>query len=96
MIRPSVLARFALLFATVQCALSPLLAQTATEYSEKDKKKLAEIAQRPEVQRRIQEAWDTRRRVDMEFAFNVNQSSRFAELSLKELAEFRQNFGGAA
>ncbi len=93
MIRPSVLARFALLFATVQCALSPLLAQTATEYSEKDKKKLAEIAQRPEVQRRIQEAWDTRRRVDMEFAFNVNQSSRFAELSLKELAEFRQNFG---
>ena len=50
MIRPSVFARFAILLCALLCAISPLLAQTATEYSDKDKKKLAEIAQRPEVE----------------------------------------------
>jgi predicted Zn-dependent protease len=93
MIRPSVFARFAIFLSAMLFAISPLLAQTATEYSDKDKKKLAEIAQRPEVIRRIQDAWDAHRRADMEFAFNVNQSSRIGELSLAELATFRQNFG---
>jgi uncharacterized membrane protein len=93
MIRPSVFARFAMMLCTLLGALSPLLAQTATEYNDKDKKKLAEIAQRPEVIHRIQETWDAHRRADMEFAFNVNQSSRLGELSLTELATFRQNFG---
>lgn len=67
--------------------------QTATEYSEKDKKKLAEIAQRPEVIARIQDAWDEARRHDMDVAFKVNQTSRALELSPIALAEFRQNFG---
>ena len=93
MIRPSVLARLGILLCALLWIASPLLAQTATEYSDKDKKKLAEIAQRPEVIRKIQDTWDTRRRADMEFAFNVNQSSRVGELSLTELAAFRQNFG---
>lgn len=93
MIRPSVLARFGILLCTLLWAITPLLAQTATEYNDKDKKKLADIAQRPEVIRRIQDTWDARRRADMEFAFNVNQSSRVGELSLTELATFRQNFG---
>jgi hypothetical protein len=93
MTRPSVFARLAMLLCALLCALSPLRAQTATEYNDKDKKKLAEIAQRPEVIHRIQETWDARRRADMEFAFNVNQSSRIGELSLAELATFRQNFG---
>jgi hypothetical protein len=93
MTRPSAFARFATLLCALLCAVSPLRAQTATEYSDKDKKKLAEIAQRPEVIHRIQETWDARRRADMEFAFNVNQSSRIGELSLAELATFRQNFG---
>jgi predicted Zn-dependent protease len=93
MIRPSVFARFAILLCALLCAISPLLAQTATEYSDKDKKRLAEIAQRPEVIHKIQEVWDAHRRADMEFAFNVNQSSRIGELSLSELATFRQNFG---
>jgi hypothetical protein len=74
-------------------AVSPLFAQTATEFNDKDKKKLGEIAQRPEVIHKIQEAWDARRRADMEFAFNVNQSTRLGELSVAELATFRQNFG---
>jgi peptidase M48-like protein len=93
MIRPSVFARFAMVLGTLLWAVAPLLAQTATEFNDKDKKKLAEIAQRPEVIHRIQETWDAHRRADMEFAFNVNQSSRIGELSLSELATFRQNFG---
>jgi predicted Zn-dependent protease len=94
MTRPSVFARLVALVCALTCTVSPLRAQqTATEYNDKDKKKLAEIAQRPEVIHRIQETWDGRRRQDMEFAFNVNQSSRIGELSLSELATFRQNFG---
>jgi outer membrane lipoprotein SlyB len=92
--RRSVFARSVALICALTCTISPLRAQqTATEYNDKDKKKLAEIAQRPEVIRRIQDVWDSRRRQDMEFAFNVNQSSRIGELSLAELATFRQNFG---
>jgi outer membrane lipoprotein SlyB len=92
--RASVFARLIALMCALTCTLSPLRAQqTATEYNDKDKQKLAQIAQRPEVIHHIQEAWDARRRQDMEFAFNVNQSSRIGELSLSELATFRQNFG---
>src|SRR3984893_7650533 len=87
------LVSFARMLFIVLFAVSPLFAQTATEFNDKDKKKLGEIAQRPEVIHKIQEAWDARRRADMEFAFNVNQSSRIGELSLAELATFRQNFG---
>ena len=93
MIRHSGLVRFATMLFTVLFAVSPLFAQTATEFNDKDKKKLGDIAQRPEVIHRIQEAWDARRRADMEFAFNVNQSTRLGELSVAELATFRQNFG---
>ncbi len=93
MIRPSILLRYVGMVCALLGLVSPLLAQTATELNDKDKKKMAEIAQRPEVIHRIQDAYDTRRRADMEFAFNVNQSSRVGELSLTELATFRQNFG---
>jgi Peptidase family M48 len=93
MIQRSGIARFGLLLCALFWFVSPLLAQTATEYSDKDKKKLAEVAQRPEVVKHIQDAWDARRRADMEFAFNVNQTSKALELSPTALAEFRQNFG---
>lgn len=93
MIRPSALVRVAITLCVLLCTISPLFAQTATEFNDKDKKKLGDIAQRPEVIRRIQDTWDARRRADMEFAFNVNQSTRLGELSLSELATFRQNFG---
>jgi len=93
MIRHSGFVRFATMLLTMLFAVLPLFAQTATEFNDKDKKKLGEIAQRPEVIHKIQEAWDARRRADMEFAFNVNQSTRLGELSLSELATFRQNFG---
>ena len=93
MIRHSGLVRSATMLFLLLFAGLPLFAQTATEFNEKDKKKLGDIAQRPEVIHRIQEAWDARRRADMEFAFNVNQSTRLGELSVAELATFRQNFG---
>ena len=94
MTRPSILARSVAAMCALACSVWPVSAQqTATEYSDKDKQKLAQIAQRPEVIHRIQDTWDARRRQDMEFAFNVNQSSRIGELSLSELATFRQNFG---
>jgi predicted Zn-dependent protease len=93
MIRPSALVRFATMLFALLFTISPLFAQTATEFNDKDKKKLGEIAQRPEVIHRIQETWDAHRRADMEFAFNVNQSTRLGELSVADLATFRQNFG---
>jgi len=73
--------------------VSPLLAQTATDYSDKDKQKLAAIAQRPDVIKRISDVWDERRRADMQFAYNVNQSSRAAELGPTALADFREKYG---
>jgi len=93
MIQRSGIARFGLLLCALFWFVSPLLAQTATEYSDKDKKKLAEIAQRPEVAKRIQDTWDERRRADMQYAFNVNQTSKALELSGTELATFREKFG---
>ena len=41
-------------------------------YTEKDKAKLAEIAQRPDVKEKIDAAIDQLRRQDMEQAFGVN------------------------
>jgi predicted Zn-dependent protease len=93
MIRPTSLVRFAMMSCVLVCMASTVFAQTASEFNDKDKKKMGEISQRPEVIRRIQDTWDARRRADMEFAFNVNQSSRLGDLSVTELATFRQNFG---
>src|SRR5450755_1862119 len=85
--------RLAALLLALSFGTAQLSAQTATEYTDKDKAKLAAIAQRPDVQKRIADAWDNRRREDMEYAFNINQSSRLGELSGTALAEFRQKFG---
>lgn len=93
MIQRSGIARFGLLLCGLFWFVSPLLAQTATEYSDKDKKKLAEIAQRPDVTRRIQDTWDEARRHDLDVAFKVNQTSKALELSPTALAEFRESFG---
>jgi predicted Zn-dependent protease len=93
MIQRSGIARFGLLLCALLWVVSPLLAQTATDYSDKDKQKLAAIAQRPDVIKRISDVWDERRRADMQFAYNVNQSSRAAELGPTALADFREKYG---
>ena len=47
--------------------VAPVFSQTASEYSEKDKKKMAEIAQRPEVQQRIDEEGASEAPVDADW-----------------------------
>lgn len=79
---------FLLLFAAC-----PLLAQTKTEYSEKDKKKMAEIANRPEVRKRIDDAWTEIRKRDMQYAFRVNSSAKWAQATAGELLALRQEYG---
>lgn len=44
------------------------------EYSESDKKSLAEIAERPAIQEEIQKQWDERRRADLHTAYGINQT----------------------
>ena len=85
--------RFAAMFIAVAFSSVQLSAQTATEYNDKDKAKLAAIAQRPDVIKHIADTWDERRREDMQYAFNINQSAKLGELSGTALAEFRQKYG---
>src|ERR1700756_5135276 len=68
-------------------------AQPKTEYSEKDKKKMAEIALRPEVKSRIDEQWAAVRRRDMVFAYNVNSSSSRSSETVSNSMEFREKYG---
>lgn len=63
------------------------------QYSDKDKKMMAEIAQRPEVQARIQAEYDKLRRADLEFAYTVNTSSRYMRLSARDESDFRAQYG---
>lgn len=63
------------------------------EYSEKDKAKMAEIAQRPEIKESIESAWQEIRRHDMDLAYQVNQSVRYAPKGGLELAKMRNDYG---
>ncbi|MGB0033899.1 MAG: M48 family metalloprotease [Candidatus Acidiferrales bacterium] len=76
------------------CLMAPFCAaQTVDQLSDKDKRKMEEIAQRPEVKERINAAWDNLRRQDMEYAYNVNTSSRLGELVGPQYADFRAKYG---
>ena len=63
------------------------------EFSESDKKKLAEIEERPEVKDEIQATWDAMRRQQLEFVYVVNSSTRLGDLAGPQYADFRQNYG---
>ena len=67
--------------------------EQAPTYSDADKKKMAEIEQRPEIKEAIQEKWDAKRRADIEFIYNVNTSSHFADISGPQFADFRAKYG---
>src|SRR5215469_7928167 len=69
------------------------LSDQPPELTENDKKKMAEIEQRPEVKDRIQAAWSDQRRNDLDFAYNVNSSIHFADISGPQFAQFRENYG---
>ncbi len=70
-----------------------VLLPAETQYSDKDKKKMAEIAQKPEVQKQIDDAWADIRRRDMAYAYNVNTSSRWGQLTPANIAELRDKYG---
>ena len=65
----------------------------APELSDADKKKMAEIADRPEVKEAIQAAWDAKRRADLDYAYNINSSLHFADIFGPQYAEFRAKYG---
>jgi predicted Zn-dependent protease len=65
----------------------------SAEYTEKDKKLLAEITQRPAVQERIRQAWEEQRQADMNKAYVRNKSAEFTTSDPSEALKFRLNFG---
>lgn len=65
----------------------------APELTDKDKQKMAEIEQRPEVQAAIRAAWDEVRRKDLDYAFAVNSSIRFSSSSVQQAVNFHNDYG---
>jgi len=59
----------------------------APEYSDKDKAKLAEIAQRPEVQAEVEKAWNDTRAKDLHQAYMINITGRPA---FQEICDFQE------
>ena len=49
-----------------------------TQYSDADKTKMAEIAQRPEVQAAVETAWSVKRTIDLNDAYLINQTADWA------------------
>ena len=71
----------------------PRVSDQPQELSDADKAKMAEIADRPEVKQQIEEAWQEKRRQDLEYAYNVNSSLHFADIYGPQFAEFRDKYG---
>jgi hypothetical protein len=65
----------------------------APDYTDADKKKMAEIEQRPEIRDAIQNAWDEKRRQDIDYIYNINSSAHFSDMSGPEFATFRDHYG---
>ena len=71
----------------------PAPSAVAPQYNDSDKKKIAEIEQRPDIKDEIQAQWDERRRRDMDYIYNINSSAHFSDLSGPEFATFRDHYG---
>src|ERR1017187_4509179 len=67
--------------------------EKAPDFSDADKKKMAEIEQRPEIKDAIQAAWDDKRRQDIDYIYNINSSAHFSDMSGPEYATFRDHYG---
>jgi hypothetical protein len=65
----------------------------APELSDADKKKMAEIESRPDVQALIRATWDEVRRKDLEYAFAVNSSIRYSTSSVQQAVAFNNDYG---
>lgn len=71
----------------------PASSTVAPQYNDADKKKIAEIEQRPEIKDELQAKWDERRRKDIDYIYNINSSAHFGDLSGPEFATFRDHYG---
>jgi hypothetical protein len=71
----------------------PASSAVAPQYNDADKKKIAEIEQRPEIKDAIQTQWDERRRKDIDYIYNINSSAHFSDMSGPEFATFRDHYG---
>jgi len=71
----------------------PAPSALAPQYSDADKKKIAEIEQRSETKDQIQTQWDERRRRDIDYIYNINSSAHFSDVSGPEFATFRDHYG---
>ena len=71
----------------------PKVSDNPQELSDADKAKMAEIADRPEVKQEIEDAWQEKRRQDLEYAYNVNSSLHFTDVYGPQFAEFRDKYG---
>lgn len=63
------------------------------EFSDTDKKKMADLEQRSQVKESIQAAWDIKRRADIDYIYNINSSAHFSDVSGPEFATFREHYG---
>jgi Peptidase family M48 len=71
----------------------PIAIHPQQQLSDKDRKRIAEIEQRPEVQKEIMDRWQALQRQDMDFAWHVNISSQVAQSSPATFAEYRSKYG---
>src|SRR5262249_43776199 len=65
----------------------------APQYTDADKQKMAQLADRPDVKDEIDARWRAQRNEDLEFAYNVNSSAHFVDISGPAFAEFREKYG---
>ncbi len=63
------------------------------ELTDNDKKKMADIEARPEVQTLIRAAWDEVRRADLDYAYTVNSSVKYSTSSVQQAVNFRNDYG---
>ncbi len=67
--------------------------EVAPTFSDSDKKKLAEIEQRPEIKAEIEAAWQKIRLDDLDYLYTVNSSAHITDMSGPEYATFLQHYG---
>jgi hypothetical protein len=77
----------------VEAGKTAVCSDRPPELSDAEKKKMAEIEQRPEVRDEIAIRWAEVQRRDLDFARMLNSSTRLTDLSAPQFAEFIQNYG---
>src|SRR5689334_20787222 len=69
------------------------LSYRAPKFSDDDRKKMAEIEQRPEIKAAIEDAWAARRKADMDYVYLLNSTSHFTETTGPEYTTFVSHNG---